>query len=556
MNSLLEGRTRRNDPYGAKDDHPTARLSESTFSIQFIPPYVITFLARPFGASASTVMIALLAIGALLASTALYWLLNSVTGNQQIAAVGTLFVLCLGGLAGGHALVGLLVKTADLSMPSLPFLRRYQPSASFPFLMVFIGLVWHALTAHRKRRVIFAALLAGITLGLLIFSYLYLWTAAAAWLVTVGLLWFLLRRDDRRNLLLALTTTGAIATLVFIPYIYLVSNRPASLDEQQTLTLTHRPDLLRIPEILGVLILIILFVAIRRRKVERSDSRVVFAASLSLLPLVVFNQQILTGRAMQPYHYAAFVVNYTVLAGLLITATLWWKHVPRRALLWVAALSFMWGLVEVGLPSRVTTVPQAVASDQIVPVLRRLKELSRQDGTLEDLRTKGNASTIVFSPQLTLSVLEPAWTSQPTLLDIGGLDFGSVTRDERKEYFYMHLYYSRADIENLRKALKGAPEDPGMNYYARAVLFGHERIVPALAAEFKPIQDEEIEQEIRAYQNYANAFSLTQARKRPLTYVVSQTDSNFDFSNIDRWYERDSGERVGNYVLYRVKLKS
>src|SRR5262249_38049652 len=275
----------------------------------------------------------------------------SVTGNQQIAAVGTLFVLCFGGLAGGHALVGLLVKTADLSMPSLPFLRRYQPSASFPFLMVFIGLVWRALTAHRKRRVIFAALLVGITLGLLIFSYLYLWTAAVAWLVTVGLVWFLLRRNERRNLLFALTIIASIATLVFIPYLYLISNRPATLDEQQTLTLTHHPDLLRIPEILGVLILIILFVAIRQRRIERSDSRVVFAASLALLPLVVFNQQILTGRAMQPYHYAAFVVNYTVLIAVLITATLWWKQIPRRALLWVAALSFMWGLVEVGLPS-------------------------------------------------------------------------------------------------------------------------------------------------------------------------------------------------------------
>src|SRR5262245_4349997 len=94
INSLLDGRTRRNDPYGAKDDQPTARTSESTFSIQLIPPYVIVFLARPFGASASTVMIALLAIGALLASIALFWLLTSVTGNQQIAAMGTLFVLC------------------------------------------------------------------------------------------------------------------------------------------------------------------------------------------------------------------------------------------------------------------------------------------------------------------------------------------------------------------------------------------------------------------------------------------------------------------------------
>jgi len=143
INSLLHGRTRKNDPYGAIDDNPQAPLAESTFSIQFIPPYVMTTLARLFGASASTVMIALLAVGALLASLALCWLLRSVTDDYALAAAGTLFVLCFGGMAGGHALLGLLLVTKDLSMPSLPFLRRYQPAASFPLLILFIGLIWH-----------------------------------------------------------------------------------------------------------------------------------------------------------------------------------------------------------------------------------------------------------------------------------------------------------------------------------------------------------------------------------------------------------------------------
>src|SRR5206468_3286474 len=142
INSLIDGRTRRNDPYGAKDDSPTSPLPESTFSIQFIPPYVISFLARIFGASASTAMIALIAVMGLLASLAVFWLLKSVTGDHRLAAAGTLFVLCLGGISGGHAFLGLLLKTTDLSMPSLPFLRRYQPAASFPLVMVLIGMVW------------------------------------------------------------------------------------------------------------------------------------------------------------------------------------------------------------------------------------------------------------------------------------------------------------------------------------------------------------------------------------------------------------------------------
>jgi hypothetical protein len=555
VNSLLHGRTRKNDPYGAIDDNPSAPVPESTFSIQFIPPYVVSFFARLFGASASTAMIALLGIGALLASIAMYWLLNSVTDDRELATAGTLFVLCLGGMAGGHALLGLLLVTKDLSMPSLPFLRRYQPAASFPLLIVFIGLVWHALVAQTKRHATMAATIAGVTFGLLVLSYLYLWTAAGAWLVCVSGLWLWLRRDDRWRLFGTIGIVAAIAAVAFVPYFYLVSKRPPTLDEQQTLTHMHRPDLFRMPELLGLIVLIILVSAILRRKVEPRDPRFIFAASLGLLPLAVFNQQILTGRTMQPYHYAAFVVNYTVLIGLVVTARLWWKQVSRRALVWIAALSFIWGFAEVGLPSRLNTVPQAAAYDQIVPVLRRLDQLATQDGTMADLKSQGRASTIVFSPELNLSVLLPAWTSQPTLLDVGGLDFGSLTREVRREYFFMHLYYSRANIDALRQAVKGDPKDPAMNYYARAVLFGHERIVPALAGNFKPIQEAEVEDEIVAYQTYARSFSREQASKRPLAYVITQANSGFDFANIDQWYDRDSGERVGSYILYRVKLK-
>ena len=50
-------------------------------------------------------------------------------------------------------------------------------------------------------------------------------------------------------------------------------------------------------------------------------------------------------------------------------------------------------------------------------------------------------------------------------------------------------------------------------------------------------------------------FSRDQVLKRPITYAVIPAGTNFDFENVDRWYERDNGERVGAYTLYRLKLR-
>jgi len=96
LNALMDGRTRRNDPYAGKDSTVTSPLPESTFSIQLIPAYVISFLAKTCGISASTAFIVLLGVSGLLASLCVFWLLNSLVGDRRIAAAGTLFVLCMG----------------------------------------------------------------------------------------------------------------------------------------------------------------------------------------------------------------------------------------------------------------------------------------------------------------------------------------------------------------------------------------------------------------------------------------------------------------------------
>jgi len=552
INALIDGRPRRNDPFAARDNTPISPLPESTFSIQFIPSFVIAWLARALGTSASTAFIALIGVAGLLGSLSLFWLLASITGDSEAAAVGVMFVLCFGALAGGQGLIGLLLKPGVIFL-GLPFLRRYQPAAVFPLFFVFCALCWHALNLENRRRAWLYSMLAGLTLAVLVFSYLYLWTAVSAWLACLALLWLYLRpKEERRRALGLFIITATIATLALIPYAYLVSHRAASLDEAQTLVLTHRPDPFRAPEIIGALVLFALVIGVRRGKVKQREPRLILAASFALLPFVLFNQQVLTGRSMQPFHFENFVANYAVLISLVILAALLYQPIKRRSLLWIAVLCFLWGTVEVSMPV-LANYRSNVAADQMVPVLLRLKELSKQDGTFSSLRDQGRSVTLVFSPQRDVMGLLPTWTAQGTLLGMGGLDFGGASQKERKEMFYMWLYYSVADAARLRELLNERTDDTFMNHYARVAIFGHERVVPMLSFNFKPIQQEEIEGEVRAYQAYTDSLTREKVLLQPLTYVVTRGES--DLSHVELWYERDAGERIGEYNLYRLKLR-
>jgi len=555
LNALIDGRPRRNDPFAGRDSTSESPLPESTFSIQFIPPYLIALLARAFRVSASTAFIVLMSATGLLAGWSVFWLLVSVTGDHKLAAAGVFLALCLGELAGDQGMVGVLLLNHKFSV-FMPFLRRYQPAAAFPLFFVFCALVWQALSVENIRRARIYSTLAGLVLGVLVFSYLYLWTAAAAWLTCFAALWIGFRpREERWRSLELFTITALIMISALVPYAYLVAGRSRSLDDAQILVFTHQLDLFHPPELIGAFILIALIVGARLGKIKLSEPRSIFTASFALLPFIVFNQQLLTGRSMQPFHFDLFVVNYAVLISLIILATLLWQPIPNRALVWIAALCFSWGGLEIGLLT-VARTESDVVDDQTIPVLLRLKELAKDDGTLAGLRNRGKASSLVFSPHVNVMALLPTWTSQGTLLGAGAQDFGTATRKERKELLYVQLYYSGVDAARFRELLEQKTDDAYMNFFVSSVIFGDERFIPALSLHSNPIQQEEIEQEVRTYQAFADSFSRANVLLYPLAYVVTRVEGEPDLPHLDRWYERDACERVGDYNLFRLRLRN
>jgi hypothetical protein len=548
INALISGRPRLNDPYTGRDDAPDQPQPESLFSIQFVPAYMIALPARALGLSASDAFIWLMLMSACASALAVFWLIASVTRQDQLAAVGALFVLCLGTLVSGHGQVVALFGLKPL-YNYLIFLRRYQPSASFPFFFIFCALVWRTLKRTNKRAALVQALFAGAVFALLVFSYFYLWTAAAAWLACLSLLWLWARPEGWRLDLKHFAVIGVIALGALLPYLVLLSHRAATMDAVEAYAISRRPDPFRLPELISVAVLLALGAMARRGALGLRDRAVLFAASFALMPLVVFNQQVITGRSMQPVHYEMFVANYSALLAVVLGAANicrglegFTARVPKKALVWVALAAFEWGAYEAFVAANGSMeFNRRLAAGG--PVASRLAEIARSE------KPRLTYPTILATDLLIADSL-PTHAPQAILYAPHMLVYSGVSESEAKERFYQYLYYTGIDERGLKRILT----EEG-RYGFMAALFGFERAVEGLSDHPRPITREELDQELRRYASYRASFTRQRAASLKLSYLVLASDAPVDLSNLDRWYERDEGERQGSFTLYRLKFR-
>lgn len=553
VNALIDGRPRRNDPYTGRDDRPQAPQPESLFSIQFIPAYIVALPARIFGLQTSTAFIALIALAAFASSLMIFRLVWEVTGDERLAAVAVLFVLCLGTLAAAQGAVRPLLGALP-AYDNLPFLRRYLPALPFSLYFLLCFFVWRATNRAEKEMNFGAACAAGACFVLLVFSYFYLWTAALGWLAGLALLWLIVRPTGWRRAVSLFGVMGIFAAAALVPYFILLSNRSQTMDKVQALTVSHAPDLFRSPELIGFACLLALAMGARRGLVRWRDNATLFTASFALMPALVFNQQILTGRSLQPIHYEQFIANYVSLVAVVLTVALLrrarvgeGKKTSGITLACIALASFGWGVYELRSPSEIYLAHNRLR-DQAQPAIRRLKELARSTSTA----TTSTAGTldypIVFSTDDFLSETLPTHTPLGVLWARHMYVFSGVSWEENKERFYNQLYFIGIDRARFSVLIR---ED----FQFLLTLFGWERANHNLTVNPQPVTDEEINAEIVNYSNYLAAFDSERAARPLISYIVTPEATQPDFSNLDRWYERDTGERVGKYIIYRVKIR-
>ncbi|MGI9036385.1 MAG: hypothetical protein ACR2GD_10155 [Pyrinomonadaceae bacterium] len=549
LRALIDGRPRKNDPYTGRDDSPETPQAESLFSIQFAAPFAIAIPARIFGISASAAMWLTGGIIGFLVGLILFWVIEKITGDSLFAVAGTLIVICGGALAAGEGAIGEILGTG-VAYPYFPGLRRYIPAVALPVFFALCGSLWSLVTSlDLKKRILFCVLSA-LCFSFLVFSYFYIWTTAAAWLACVVLVWLAARPENWKNDLKAFIALGVSCAVPLAFYWLMLSDRSRTMDDVQLLVLTNQPDFWRVPELIGFAVIAMLLLAVLIKAVSLKQPSTLFALSLAAVPLVVFNQQVLTGRSLQPIHYQVFISNYVAAFALVLTLGILWRGVgqnypkPAKVLaVSLAVIAALWGIVECRYTVRVLDKAN-IERDEGMPIARRLRELSATDVPSPD------SNRAVVMP---FSMVEgddlPTVAPQAVLWARHQHVFAGETWAENKERYYQYLYYMNLDENWLAKSMKEG------DFVSTIALFGWGRHTTRLSAESKPLTYGEIDEEAAIFGKYRKDFGFEQASHPTLSYVVAPSDWHVDWTNLDLWYERDAGENFGKFTLYKVKLK-
>ena len=367
-------------------------------------------------------------------------------------------------------------------------------------------------------------------MALLIFSYFYLWTAAAAWLFCFLVLWLLARVEDWRAAVKRILVVASLAVCAFVPYFYMLSQRAKTIDEDQALTFSRTPDLFRVTEIISFLIVIVLLIAIRRRRLDWRSPGALFVSACAITPFVVFNQQIISGVSLQSFHYEQFIINYLVLLSIVGVYHLIWSNLRIRPIVW-AMFAIGIGLV---------TAIKEVRDNEPLNMRR-----DQARAMVQQLEANGGAAlfdnSLLAASALTDSSVPQLWAPNMYI-------YGGISETERRERFFQYLYLLGVEPQTFDRDLQNSPQ-------VQAAVFGLRRINALLTSTFTPISSEEIRGQVEAYSAYTKNFSAQQANRWPLVYVVTSNEVTHDFTNLDRWYTRSSGELVGDSMVYRVRLK-
>jgi hypothetical protein len=544
LNGVVLGRPYRSDPL--VEIQPGQNPPASLFSVQIIPPWILSSIARALGLDARQMAILFPLLIATLASGALFYILLALVRDPRLALLGVLFILCMGTTAGRDGFViHLLGLKSDVS--GLPFLRRFQPGFAFPLFFLFVYLVWKTLAGNaRASRV--ASIAAGCTFAFIVFTYFFLWTAAAAWAVSFAGLWAILYREEWKNLIKRVWPMAGICIAALALYAMKLREIATTAASTQALEMTHHPNLLRGPLAIALVVIFFAWLAVRKGLVKWADPFLLLALSLALHLFVVFNQQVLTGRSLQSFHYEIFIGNYAALFAVVLMLSVFLREngtgrlrMTQRFVFYACTLCFVWGELEVRF-NNLHFRKHNIELDSVIPLANRMTQLAEGAG-------KGvHDREVVFTPDIFMVGDNlPSFAPQAILWATHGIFMSSLNSQQRQDRYFQHLYYSGMTPDELyRRLVEGYSSE-------HTALFGYERYFKNITINYNPPTESEVREKVELYRHFIRSFDYARAWNPRLSWVILSNDMNNNTENLDRWYVRENEEQVGRYRILRVR---
>lgn len=300
----------------------------------FMPPSLLeiisALISKVFFISIPTVFIASKGILPALLFLLIYALVRSMGRDAEETrwwALGAATFAVLGyDLIDYRSVIGFL-KGGRGPDEFLIWTRPINPIFGGILVFCFVTIVWrlynNAIPFWRGR------IIAGLLFSFGILSYFFSWGTMFSFLVIVAAIAFLQKRWDMVKNSIWIVTIGVLAAL---PYWYNLWNASGSKDYidsvmRNGLFVTHAPIFNKVT--LATLIIFLGLTRLDDRKrglnhFHRREQWWYVAFSMITVGLVVFNQQVITGRTVWPYHFVQYVIILCVSALTILMSHLAW----------------------------------------------------------------------------------------------------------------------------------------------------------------------------------------------------------------------------------------
>ena len=165
------------------------------------------------------------------------------------------------------------------------------------------------------------------------------------------------------------------------------------------------------------------------------------------MPFVVFNQQVITGYSLQPFHYESFIANYVALVGAVVVGVILWRGPEggKRPIRYRVAgrlvfIAIWWAAIEVLAPTKVM-IRDSQFTDRAAAVCQRLRQLSNADGMIAKTSAGPNPRPLVLAKDNKFSLILPTFAPLAVLW-APNFDFLNLaTRGEPRAFLRISLLH-------------------------------------------------------------------------------------------------------------------